>query len=103
MKPQYVWYREYSPQEVDVLEDLKAIRDSKCSTLCNSPGPFKDPICVSVDALIIEIERLRTALGTLVGASECFLSSEVVDETGGTIPLMDRLERAIEAARGCIR
>ena len=86
-----------------ILNDLKAILESNCHILCNSPGPFKDPICVSVDALIIEIERLRSALGTLVGASECFLSSEVVDETCGTIPLMGRLERAIEAARGCIQ
>jgi hypothetical protein len=103
MKPQYIWYREYGPNERDVLGDLEAILDSNCHVLCNSPGPFKDPICVSVKELIEEIEGLRTALGTLVSASECFLSSEVVDETSGTIPLMDRLERAIETARGCIR
>jgi hypothetical protein len=102
MKPQYVWYREYAPGERDVLEDLKAILASKCETLCNNPGPFKDPICVSVKELIGEIEGLRGALSSLIWASECFLSSEVVDETSGTIPLMDRLERAIEEAKAVL-
>jgi hypothetical protein len=59
-----------------------------------------------VECAVVEIERLREErdecrrlLRGLVLASECFLSSEIVDETSGTIPLMDRLEKAIAAAR----
>ena len=41
----------------------------------------------------------RRLLRELILASECFLSSEIVDETSGTIPLMDRLRKSIEAAK----
>ena len=46
-----------------------------------------------------EIVLLRKQLTSLVCAAECFTSSEVVDETSGTIPLMDRLRRCIEEAK----
>ena len=35
----------------------------------------------------------------LIAAAEPFLSPDVVDETSGTIPLMERLRLAIEAAK----
>jgi len=38
----------------------------------------------------------------LIEASEPFLSSDIVDETSGTIPLVERLREAIEAARKAI-
>ena len=47
----------------------------------------------------VRLADCQRLLRGLVLASECFLSSEVVDETSGTIPLMDRLEKAIKAAR----
>ena len=46
-----------------------------------------------------DLAKCRRLLRGLLLASECFMSSEVVDETSGTIPLMDRLSRAIDAAR----
>ena len=35
----------------------------------------------------------------LIEAVEPFNSGDIVDETSGTIPLMERLEKAIEAAK----
>ena len=43
-------------------------------------------------------EQLSEALRDLVMASSPFRSGFVVDETSGTIPLMDALDRHIEAA-----
>jgi hypothetical protein len=39
----------------------------------------------------------RNKISELVKAARPFLDSSVVDETSGTVELMDRLERAIEA------
>jgi hypothetical protein len=44
---------------------------------------------------IAEITQLRAALVELMSASEPFTDPDIVDETDGTIPLMDRLEEAL--------
>ena len=41
-------------------------------------------------------------LEELIEAAEPFTSDEVVDETTGTIPLMERLEEAIEQAENIL-
>ena len=40
----------------------------------------------------------KEILRELIDAAKPFTSGDVVDETSGTIPLMERLEDAIEAA-----
>lgn len=42
-------------------------------------------------------EKTQT-LKDLIAAAKPFISGEVVDETSGTIPLMEALRKAIEAA-----
>jgi hypothetical protein len=44
------------------------------------------------------IEKLKAALKELMEVAEPFTDSDVVDETDGTIPLMTRLDKALEAA-----
>jgi hypothetical protein len=44
-------------------------------------------------------EEIRRVLLELIDAASPFTSGDVVDQTGGTIPLMDRLEDAIDEAR----
>ena len=44
------------------------------------------------------IEVLRE----LIRAAKPFLDDTVVDETAGTIPLLEALEKAIEKAEGCV-
>ncbi len=39
----------------------------------------------------------KVKIKELIEAAKPFLSGDVVDETSGTIPLMDRLENAIDA------
>jgi len=45
------------------------------------------------------IMALRVALDRLIAAAQPFTSRDIVDETSGTIPLMEELAAAIEAAR----
>ena len=40
---------------------------------------------------------MKDIIKELIESAKPFLSGDVVDETCGTIPLMDRLEKAIEA------
>ena len=44
-------------------------------------------------------EREKKILQRLIEAATPFLSDRIVDETDGTIPLMNELERAIDEAR----
>jgi len=46
----------------------------------------------------VSILKLKTVLEELIEAAEPFASGDIVDETSGTIPLMNRLERAIDRA-----
>ena len=42
---------------------------------------------------------MNEILQELIEAAEPFTSGDTVDETGGTIPLMERLEEAIKRAK----
>lgn len=50
-------------------------------------------------AMKAERDTAVAALNRLVAAATPFTSADVVDETSGTIPLIDELEAAIDAAR----
>ena len=51
------------------------------------------------DVLLIDrIEKLESALRVLCKHSQPFTNDEFIDETSGTIPLMDALELALKIA-----
>ena len=45
---------------------------------------------------------LEDSLKELIEAAQPFTSGDTVDETDGTIPLMDRLEAAITKSKECL-
>ena len=46
-------------EEMSQLEKLRQIQASRCSSVGNDPGPFRESIRVDVGRLIAEIERLQ--------------------------------------------
>ena len=48
------------------------------------------------------VAELESALSDLIDASKPFTSGDVVDETCGTIPLMERLENSILASNNLL-
>jgi hypothetical protein len=48
------------------------------------------------------VGRLRPALARLVNAAVPFTSGDIVDETSGTIPLMNELDEALLRARAAL-
>lgn len=47
-----------------------------------------------------ELIEIKKTLVELIDAARPFTSSDIVDETTGTIPLMDRLDNCIKRAEG---
>lgn len=45
------------------------------------------------------MNKMEKVLRALIEAAEPFTSGDIVDETGGTLPLMRALEEAIEQAK----
>lgn len=62
---------------------------------------------IRIEALEQQIERdknaYESALHLLIRRSEPFLDSNIVDETSGTIPLMEALKHAIKLANELLK
>jgi hypothetical protein len=83
----------------DVLEQIDCRIGSPYALISANDRRLLSDCKQEIERLREERDECRRLLRGLVLASECFLSSEIVYETSGTIPLMDRLEKAIAAAR----
>jgi len=96
----------YAAREAELLDKLaRANFFLDCHTTgerganhCEFDGTHVCTVCHDAD-LEAELTTLREKLKELLEAAIPFTSGDTVDETSGTIPLMIRLEHAIEVAQ----